>query len=458
MKYTLQLSCLIFMTFIPTIKAQQTNILTLRDAFAEAERTYPGLAERTAAVAEFEFRKKEVQSRSIPQVQLQAQQAYGTFQGISGAFFPLPGVFNVTGNSSGLDTEIRATGNTFGSVLMDWKIFEFGKQRKTVAAAAYQAQGARSSYDASRIALQAKVSRLYLDVFYNKAHLQWAEKNISRVRQILELTVSLAAAGLKPGADTAIVSSAYAQALAVRHEWLGKYEASKASFMEVVPAVNWSVPDLLPVGTAVLDLNPDSVNPTHPYLQVIEKQLAYEEVREQVAARKALPSLSILAGLAIRGSGIAQNGMVNSGIGSGYQNFADNYLIGAGLTWNIGTAYTSSLERKRARKVTEGVQAKYQLQQIQMNTALQAWSSRIVQQQALLIQTKKAFAKASDAYELYLARYQGGLINLTELLQLQALLQAADREHLQAGQHYWNMLVAQAELSTDFSLLLNHFN
>ena len=90
MKYTLQLSCLVLMAFATPIKAQQKNTLTLKEAFAEADRTYPGLAERFAAVGEYQIRKKEVQSRAIPQVQLQAQNSYGTFQGSSGAFFPVP--------------------------------------------------------------------------------------------------------------------------------------------------------------------------------------------------------------------------------------------------------------------------------------------------------------------------------------------------------------------------------
>lgn len=458
MKYTLQLALLVLMAFSNAVKAQQQAILTLKDAFAEADRTYPGLAERIAGVEEFEIRKKEVQSKSLPQVQLQAQQSYGTFQGSSGAFFPVPGVFNVTGNNIGLDAGSQATGNAFGSVLMDWKFFEFGRQRKSIDAAEYQVQGAKSSYEASRLSLHSKISQLYLEIFYSKANLQWAQRNVERVNQVLEIAKSLSSAGLKPGADTAIVSSAYSQALAVRYEWLGRYQASKAKFTEVVPNMNWSVADLSSSEMGIADTDQDTINSAHPYLQVIEKQLAYEKALEQVVARKILPSFSVLGGVSTRGSGIGQNGIIDPGIGSGYQNLANNYLVGVGLTWNIGNAYTSSLERKRSQKTIKGVQEKYNLQQLQMNSALSAVSVRILQQRTLLGQTQKAFAKASEAYELYLARYQGGLINLTELLQIQALLQSSERDNLQAGQNYWNLITTQAELSSDFSLLLNHFN
>jgi outer membrane protein TolC len=446
------------MAFATQVKAQQKNILTLKEAFAEADRTYPGLAEHIAAIGEYQIRKREVQSKSIPQVQLQAQNSYGTFQGNSGAFFPVPGVFNVTGNNSPVGSEVQTTGNTFGSAVVDWKFFEFGKQRKAIDAAEYQAQGTQSSYDAAQLSLHSKVSRLYLDIYYSNANLKWAEKNVKRVNQILDLSISLSLAGLKPGADTALASSAYSQALAVRHEWLGKYEASKANFYEVVPLQNWSFQDQVSDKGVSLTMASDSVKKKHPYLQVIDKQLHYEKAMEQVASRKIFPSLSVLGGVSTRGSGIGKNGITENGLASGYQNFANNYLVGIGLSWNISGAYTSSLEKKRSQKIVEGVQAKYDLQKLQMNTSLQALSSRISQQEQLLKESDKAFKKASDAYELYLSRYEGGLINLIELLQIQSLLQTAERENIQAGQNYWNLITAQAEISGDFSYLLNHFN
>ena len=341
---------------------------------------------------------------------------------------------------------------------MDWKVFEFGKQRKAIDAAEYQAQGAQSSYDAAQLSLHSKVSRLYLDIYYSHANLNWAEKNVKRVNQILDLSVSLSLAGLKPGADTALASSAYSQALAVRHEWLGKYEASKINFQEVVPLQDWSPQEQVPDIGGSLAIATDSVKKDHPYLQVIDKQLQYEKAMEQVASRKIFPSLSVLGGVSTRGSGIGKNGIAENGLGSGYQNFADNYLVGIGLTWNISGAYSSSLEKKRSQKTIQGVQAKYNLQKLQMSTSLQALSSRITHQQQLLKESDKAFKKASDAYELYLSRYEGGLINLTELLQIQSLLEAAERENIQAGQNYWNLITAQAESSGDFSYLLNHFN
>ncbi|MGY0038020.1 TolC family protein [Pedobacter sp. NJ-S-72] len=132
-------------------------------------------------------------------------------------------------------------------------------------------------------------------------------------------------------------------------------------------------------------------------------------------------------------------------------------MVGVGLTWNISNIYTGSLEKKRTAKVLEGSKFTYDLQKLQMNTALQAVTSRIDQQLKQVTNTRLALGKAQQAYELYLSRYESGLINLTELLQIQSLLQQVEKNAIEVQQEFWNLLIKRAELSGDFSYLSNQF-
>ncbi|MET3114927.1 outer membrane protein TolC [Pedobacter sp. CG_S7] len=449
MKYLLQLPFfLAILLSIPSM-AQQSNTLSLNQAWEQASNTYPGLKAQEAHIGEYEFNKKEVQSRSLPQVQLQAQNSYGTFAGSNGAFFPVPGIFNVTGNSSTAETGQNAAVNTYGSVLMDWKIFEFGKQRKAVEAAEYQVQGAKSSYDAAGLSLKTKVTRLYFEILYSYSNLIWAKQHVKRVKEIMDLSVSLAQAGLKPGADTSLTSSSYSQAMAYQKEWQGKYNASKINMTEVVPQQDFVLPQESFLLYNDLQQNTDSVSLSHPYLQVLNKEVLYEKAREAFASRKVFPTLSILGGLSTRGSDINTHRNYN---------YTNNYLIGIGLTWNISGAYTSSLEKKRAEKTVQSVVAKYELQKLQMNTSLAAVSERILQQQQQVLENNMAQNKAKEAYELYLSRYEGGLINLTDLLQIQFLLQSAEKEAIEAQQVLWSLVTTHSEISGDFNYLSTHFN
>ncbi|MEO6682465.1 MAG: TolC family protein, partial [Ginsengibacter sp.] len=72
------------------------------------------------------------------------------------------------------------------------------------------------------------------------------------------------------------------------------------------------------------------------------------------------------------------------------------------------------------------------------------------------LKASEAAVKASlEAYELYEVRYQSGLINLIELLQLQKILQDTERNYLSALHVYWTELLNQTESIGSFSFLLN---
>lgn len=419
---------------------------------------YPMLTEKQARIEEFEYRKKELRTAALPQVQLQLQNSFGTFAGTNGAFFPIPGVFNVNGNVENKAGASAGTMNTFGSVLLDWKVSQFGKQQKMMESAGYEVREAQSNYDASLLSLRAKMTRTYLNLCYARAGLSWADKNASRVKEIFDLSSSLAEAGLKPGADTALAASAYLQAIAQQEEWQGKYAAGQDNLKEFVPGLSGALrlPMKMYGNIGLADQGLDAVSTSHPFLQVLDQRLKYQQSQKEVLARKQLPSIALLAGLSARGTGINRDGSVHRDFASGFDNSSRNYLIGLGLSWNLTGLYTGSLEKKRAQKQVDAAQSQYQLQKLQMNTALQAISSRINAQVKQVAKTKEALKKTLNAYDLYLSRYEAGLISLTELLQIQALLQQVEKSDLELSQELWNQLNIRAELSGDYSYLFNN--
>jgi outer membrane protein TolC len=65
--------------------------------------------------------------------------------------------------------------------------------------------------------------------------------------------------------------------------------------------------------------------------------------------------------------------------------------------------------------------------------------------------------KAREAYSLYLSRYESGLINLTELLQIQAILQQTEKSNIDTHGQLWDQLINKAELSGNFTYLSTQF-
>lgn len=436
----------------------QTEKLSLSDAWEAAFSEYPGLSEKRAMMQESTYEKREIQNSFLPKAQLQLQNSYGTFAGSPGAFFPLPGTFNVNGNGTPAG-QSGSTANTFGSILLEWRVFEFGRQRKAVQAAQANIEKAQSSFDASRLSLQTKVSRLYSDILYTGAKLQWAKENAVRVREIAALSETLAEAGLKPGADTLIAGSSYLQTLAELDDWNGKHAASKVRLTEVVPIPVQRVNPALSVylsSTTVLPAAQIAAG-SHPYLSVISGQLNNDKISGEIAARNLLPSLSILGGLSSRSSGIEQDGMVNPGWSSGFNNPNNNYLIGLGLTWNISSAFNSFTERNRIKQRQLATESRYLAQSLQLNTAAQAVNTQLKESLKQVNKTSEAVDKARKAFDLYLSRYESGLISLTELLQIQLLLQQTEKVNIEAYQQFWEQVITRSELTGDFTYLSNHF-
>ncbi|TPE46249.1 TolC family protein [Pontibacter mangrovi] len=440
--------------------AQTTTPLSLSEAWQLAFEHYAEFAEQKALIKASAYNKKAVKSSYLPNFQLQLQNTYGTYEGSAGGFFPLPGIFNVTPKPA-LENQPDATSSFYSSAVVDWKLYEFGRKNKALEVATFQQQAAQSSLLASQVAVQAQVSRLFMAVEYNQASLVWARANAERLEKILSLTKSLSAAGLKAGADSLLAASVYQQALAGVKSWQGKLNASKVQLSELISlspdSLGVNPANYLPSDVGPLKLHQDSVAAAHPYLDVLDQQVNVANARKELAERQKYPSLSFLGGLSTRGSGMDAGGHVSSDWGGGFDNRADNYLVGLGLTWNLTAGYTSTLQSKEAGAQLAATQARYDKQALQLTAALQAVEANMQEQLQQLEATKQALANASKAYELYLSRYENGLINLTELLQLQRVLQQTEKDNVEAHQQYWSQAIVQAEMAGDFSYLSSKF-
>ncbi|GEO03998.1 hypothetical protein AAE02nite_16620 [Adhaeribacter aerolatus] len=458
-KRTLYLAGMLLLLVRVQTYSQTLSELSLTKAWALGVNNYPAFAENQAQISAAAYQTQLVKTKYLPQLQTQLQNTYGTYAGSAGAFFPLPGLFNVAGNTA-LENRTGATTNLYGSVVMDWKIYDFGRRTKELQVARLQEGVVKTRLSAAQLAVQAQISYLYLAVLYNQANVKWAQTNAVRMQEVLALAKSLADAGLKPGADTLFVLASYQQALAENGNWQGKARASKIQLTEViaVPTDSFTLPDKAYLSSAPASLlglaSADTTR--HPYLQVLQQQVEVSQGQKQLTARKVFPSFSFLGGLSTRGSGLSAEG-VRPGWYAGLNNRANNYLTGVGLTLNINSIYNTRLENRLAEQNILASQSRYAVQALKQQTTLQAIAARLQEQQKQMANAKQAVQNAQQAYELYVARYESGLISMTELLQLQFLLQQAEKSEIEAYQQFWAQVVQQAELTGDFSYLSNQF-
>lgn len=433
----------------------QKSEVNLYQVYNTALEKYPGVNERVAAIHAAQLDQKLIKSKQLPQAKLQLQNSFGTLESSSGAFFPLPGMFNINGITDADD--INTSFNMYSSVLADWEIFSFGKLNAEHQASNLKVQEAVSDLSIYELDLQSLISRLYLKILYNDVRLKWSQDNVSRIHEIYKVSKVLAAAGLTPGADTALASSSYYQLLSEEDLLRGKLQASKHQLNEFI-SVDLGQTDFLSDRflTAKHDNLAAQNQSKHPYLEKLSHQVEYQRTLQKVAERSMLPSLSLLGGLSSRGFGHRQEGRSNGWVNS-FTNQATNYLVGLGITWNLTGIYNKNLEKKRTVERRKMAESGYQQQELKIEAGIRATGSLIAEQIKQVAKTKLAVSKAEESYLLYSTRYENGLINLTELLQIQLLLQQAEEKQIEAFKGLWEQVIIQSELKADFSNLFEIF-
>lgn len=440
------------------IYAQQQKKHTLGSLWSKVEENYPGVGVKTSDIDAAKFNQRAVKGNMLPQVNAQAQNTYGTYEGSAGAFFPQAGFFNVSGSAVPLDGSSTAA-NTFGSAVVQWEMFSFGKLRKQNEAAGALYNKSVSEKDTYLLNLKKTLSERYIVLLYNDAKLNWTEKNAERLDDIRKITSGLSASGLRPAADSLLASSSYVQAMGEHDKWNGYKNAAYIKLLELYgnDTVNYTVSANRFGNPADNGLNKiNTINPAHPILDVLDKKSEYYTLSSEAQKRSSLPSINLLGGYAYRGTGIGPNGTVSGAWKDGFNNTTNNFLAGIGITWNLTSLHTNRMKGEQLLKEAENTKYLHSQYEQAMQADLSASQVKITQQFQQLQKTKIGVHQSQDAYNMYVARYKSGLITLSELLQIRILLEQAENTHIEASREYWLLLAYEAELTADFDFLFNN--
>ncbi len=431
---------------------------TLGELWPEVEAHYPGVGAHRSAVEAASFNERAVKSDMLPQLRAQAQNTYGTFNASPGGFFPQPGFFNVSGVSGDTDSD-ATTASTFASATLEWEVFSFGRLQKQKDAASALSTKAVNQQEAYLLELKQNLSERYINLLYHDAKLRWARYNARRLDTIRQITSGLSGAGLRPAADSLLASSSYVQAIGEYDKREGKKEAALHKLLELYPGqhLNFQASArrfIEPV--AYYSQAGDAIAQEHPALEALEQQSQYYQLSGQAQKRSSLPSLRLLGGYSIRGSGIDAQGVVSDQWQDGFNNTHNNVLAGVGLTWDLTGLHRNRLRGEELRKEAESTEFRRSQYEQALEADLAASQAQITQQYKQLEKTRLAVDQSQEAYGMYLSRYQSGLIGLSELLQIRLLLEEAENRHIEASRQYWLLLAYQSQLTTDFSFLFNN--
>lgn len=458
MKKIFVLATALLLLNTPTVFAQ-TKRYSLQDVWQSVLQQYPSLKAGKQALEAQELRKELVKESFLPDIDLQAQQSYGSLQNAPGSFFPLPGIYTITGTNK-TPAERTAGANLFTSAVAQWNFLQFGRRQKMLNAANAAINISSFQLKQEEWRLLSAATRLYFDILANEAALTVARADTRRFAELLALLQSQAAAGLRPGADTLLLKSSLLQSKAKEHD---DQAAVKAKLVQLASLMGKKSSDIA-IDTTVFtrfqkaSIGTNSTLQNHPYLQVLNARVQYAKSEKEVIKKELYPSVGLLAGVGLKGSGVKTDGTITHGFAAPWQNASGTWLAGVGLTWNFSSLYQNKTKRAIADREIATAKAERETGAIQLqanySSALAGWE----EQRQKLSAARAALDASKEAYELYEVRYQSGLLSLIELLQLQKGLQDAEGNYVSAVASYWNELVNQAETIGDPSLILTVIN
>jgi outer membrane protein TolC len=456
MKYKIFMSVTLWCLIASYHAQAQKKIYSLAGILQKIER-YPSLSSKKYQIEQQQLNKELVKKERLPEVNIQSQQSYGSYQGVSGASFPLSGIYNVSGNIKAQNTQTNAIGNFYNSAVLQWNFLQFGKIKTKIKAADVAIDVSGAAFTQEQFQLQLSATQQYFNVLQSAALLSVNKADVQRLKDLFELSKAQADAGLRPGADSFLVKSNYYQIKGQVNEQQAKFETAMLQLASFIGEDAES----FTIDTSVYTFsNPDDIFPSddsltnHPYLQYLKATTTYARASLNAVKRLPYPSAGLLAGAGIRGSGIDKNGIADNSFLAPWKNNTTGYLIGVGITWNLSSLYQNKVKQRIAEKKIAVANANFEEAALQIKTSLITAMSNLQQQKERLSDSRIALDASQQAYELYVTRYESGLINLIELLQLQKSLQDAENIYVKAKADYWNELINQGASNGNLSFLL----
>lgn len=440
------------------VSAQQT--LTLKDAIQTAINNYGTIKAKSSYAAASKTSVVQAKRDYLPNLNVSAQQDYGTINGQNG---PLYGFGGLGTASSGPALPDQNWNAAFGGLYLtnvNWDFFAFGRAKEKIKTA--QAVAARDSKDWQQEIFQheIKVAAAYLNLVAAQKLTLSYQKNLNRADTFRRVVVTRVKNGLSAGVDSAqanaeVSSAKIALTRAIDFE---QTQSNLLAQLMGVPAVPHFTLDTFFVSRVPGFLNDTAALSNHPLLQWYKSRIALSDEQSRYYRTQSYPAFSLIGVLQTRGSGFeptygAQNlSAYSHDYWGGVKPTRTNYLIGVGVTWNLAQPLRISQQVKAQKQISQGLQAEYELANQQLQAQLQLSDTKIINAMDNYKEVPFQVKAASDAYLQKSVLYRNGLTNLVDVTQALYALIRAETDRDIAYSNVWQALLLKASASGDFTL------
>ncbi len=445
-----------------SVKAQ---VLTMKEAVQTALDNYGTIRAKANYVNASRAAAQQTKRDYLPNLNISAQQDYGTVNGQNGPLFGFGGLGVA---SSGLPLPEQNWNAAFGALYLaniNWEFFAFGRMKEKIRTAETLARRDESDWQQERFRHEVKVAAAYLNLLAAQRLTQSWQRNLERADTFRAVVTRRAANGLIAGVDSSLANAEVSNArIALTRAMDVEQEQSNqlAQLMAVTPR-NFALDSVfLTRLPAVAADTAGFRGDAHPLLQYYQSRIALSKAQEKYIRTLNFPAFSFFSVMQTRASGFSaayaqdQTAFTHD-YWEGVKPTRTNYLLGVGVTWNLtgplrikqqsaAQRFTSKALQDEMDVVDQQLKAQLALADAKMKNALDNYREAGVQ-----------IGSASQAYLQKTVMYANGLSTLVDVTQALYSLSRAETDREVAYSNVWQALLLKAAAAGDFGLFINEF-
>ncbi|MEO5995421.1 MAG: TolC family protein [Chitinophagaceae bacterium] len=444
----------------------QPKPLTIKEAVKSALENYGTIKAKANYVSASKASLLGTRREALPDLNISAQQDYGTINGQSG---PLYGFRGLSASSGGPALETQNWASAFGALYLaniNWDFFSFGRVKEKINAARSALIRDENDLEQEKFQHQVRVAAAYLNLLAAQRLTQSQKNNLERASRLRNVVVARTKNGLNAGVDSSQANAevSAAKISLVRSRDYEQEQANQlAQFMGIV-AQDFTLDSLFisRLPGAIYDTNLQSPA-NNPVLKYYQSLVDVSDQQAKYLRTFNYPTFSLFGVIQTRGSGFDYNYGIqfpkaySTGYWSGTKPERSNYLTGVGVIWNLTTPLRIQQQLLSQKYTSLALKDQFNQAEQQYQNDLLLAANKIKNAMENYVEAPIQVKAASDAYLQKSVLYKNGLSNIVDITQALYTLNRAETDRDIAFSNVWQALLLKAAASGDFGLFINEF-
>ncbi|WP_333864213.1 TolC family protein [Sphingobacterium sp.] len=434
--------------------------LTLRDAVEQGVANYGNIKAKEYYLQSSLQTNEQVKRDFWPNLNIVAQQDYGTVNGQNG---PLYGFGGLGVASSGAPLPEQNWNAAFGALYLanvNWDIYTFGRKKERIELAKSDTKRLQADLGQEQFQHKVKIAAAYLNLLASQRLEKNQQLNLDRALVFLNIAATKVKNGILPGVDSTLASAEVSRAKISLNQAREnvKEQNNKLTVLMGIPAKDLQIDTVLVQKTPV-QLIPLSSNliASNPILQFYKSKIDLGEQQLRLSSKEYLPTVTAFGVFQTRGSGFKSEytsdlQAYTSNYWQGIRPNRQNYLLGLGINWNLTTLARINKKISAQRYTNEALREEYQTVEAQLTAQLDAADVKIQLARKSDTEAPRQVSAAQQAYNQKMTMYKNGLATLIDVTQTLYTLNRAETDREIVHINLWQSLLLKAAAAGDFDI------